>query len=256
MHAAIRRTTAAALVLGASVLAAGCSVESRANAAAENAALAVAQELGVELRHSSATRAAEYGRRAAESVDLLSLDEARDGETSSVRLVIRTEGRGEAAPRPQIVPGQTTQVATVVRCYELVFAGDDDEDGRALPVDCPADAEPISYPPLPPTPELPEEFADLLSDALAEAAEREAVSEEQVRAVVDGLSTGEESTRDLAASDGAVGLAFRAGDDCVLGRVAPGDSAVWTPARVQLQPGELNCSAGEALGMLGSRPPH
>jgi hypothetical protein len=42
--------------------------------------------------------------------------------------------------------------------------------------------------------------------------------------------------------------------DCLLARVAPGATEVWTPPRIQRMPGEGGCSVGFALDPLP--PPH
>jgi len=65
---------------------------------------------------------------------------------------------------------------------------------------------------------------------------------------------------DFTAEEGVVGVSLRVKpylDDaleCVLARVAPGRTEVWSPARVQRLPGEGGCDAGNAVHPMP--PPH
>ena len=58
-----------------------------------------------------------------------------------------------------------------------------------------------------------------------------------------------------------VGVALRGGDsvngiDCVFGLRQADKVWVWAPSRVQIQPGELGCEAGEAFSKYAQTSPH
>jgi hypothetical protein len=151
--------------------------------------------------------------------------------------------------------GQET--VTVHHCFELVFRESvrDGLDRKAMR--CPPGPR-LTYGPWPKQPEVPGRVFAMLEQRLPRVPLGAVVDETRVRAVVAGLHLPSE-VRTLVASDGGVvGVSLQAGSgenlDCVLARVAPADTRVWSPSRIQRMPGEGGCDVGAAI--TPQQPPH
>jgi hypothetical protein len=204
----------------------------------------------------------------------LATDAGRDG-----RLEVIEAAELEAAeltdPRARLVlrislPGSEAgfvRTSPVTACYRAHFSYYGVE-GAPRRTGCPAGAVAITPPTIPPTPEIaiPEGFDDTLLAVLQDLPPTPAAPEVAgaVRAAmpppevdpVTGL--GDVSAPVEARVDGGdVGVALRGPHrSCLLGARIDGRAAVWRPAAVQLQPGELSCDPATALAQQGTRPPH
>ncbi|MQA94336.1 MAG: hypothetical protein GEV11_06650 [Streptosporangiales bacterium] len=111
--------------------------------------------------------------------------------------------------------------------------------------------------PWPKDPEIPEKR---LRRALPEVAADGTVREAGIRSAVAGLHLDPKIHTAYETRDGVVGVSLSVrpwlggATDCVLARVAPGRTDVWTPPRAQRMPGEAGCSTGNAISP--ARPPH
>lgn len=142
----------------------------------------------------------------------------------------------------------------ITACYDAQFNhyGIIDEPRRA---NCPSgDVEPVVPPPPPPTPTLPTDADARLRTALDGLSDTQRTDPDVVLATVEALAL-TDIPPEVAPGRGAIGVAMRSGDDCLLARVA-GQVEVWTPHGVYLEPGEVGCDAGAAADGLTQRPPH
>ncbi|MEV4000828.1 hypothetical protein [Actinomadura sp. NPDC049753] len=235
------------------LLAAGCGQLSRSpeDVAAADARKA-AERAGDRVYDSRVRPAQDMGHRAAdldgvEVMQVTGVSTAGDG----VRLVLRTSG---TAPEGGWFPSSTI---TVRRCFELRFSTTTEwRHYGTRQVRCPAGA-PLVFKPWPKTPEIPFER---LGRALPRVPKGGRADEARIRAAVASLRLDPAVRREFATEGDVVGVALTvrpyASDafDCVLARVAPGRTNVWTPPRMQRMAGEGGCSAGNAVDPLP--PPH
>ena len=168
-----------------------------------------------------------------------------------VRLVLRTSG---TAPDGGWFP---TSTVTVQRCFELRFSTTTEwQHYGTREVACPANG-PLTFKPWPKTPQIPSER---LRKALPRVPEGGRTDEAKVRAAVASLRLDPEIRREFRTEGDVVGVALVAKPygsdlfDCVLARVAPGSTSVWTPPRMQRMAGEGGCGAGNAVHPMP--PPH
>ena len=134
---------------------------------------------------------------------------------------------------------------------------------------CPSGAVPVVPPPPAPRPvvAIPPGFdrtlAELLRSLPAESTAADVQGRVTSRLPVPAVDP-ETGLRGLpptvdAAVDGrdvGVSLWAAAGRGCLLGARVAGEVVVWRPSRVQLQPGELSCTAQTAVDLQGTAPPH
>ncbi|MBV1855089.1 hypothetical protein [Catellatospora tritici] len=236
---------ATALLLG------GCA-SSLADLAAEDA-IQKAARIGRDIhgtRNANWT-AEQIGRRAAGREDMTLLGVAGKDVSGGVTLTVKVSGTGAK----QNMFGGTSDSATYDFCYTIKVMLYD--AAYPDPVDCPAGPA-VTYPPLPPAPVLPD--VDAVAKVFAGVTD-----EATARAAVAKLALEPRITVDVVARGTTVGLALRAVDteratfDCRLARTDTGQGGkpeVWRPDSVYLQPGEMSCTAAEAAGGLGQRPPH
>lgn len=196
----------------------------------------------------------QLGRRATaiNGVAVLQAEGTTTSAEPGVKLIVRIAATGMDPGDGFLDPGGSTEEFTF--CFEVRFAPDHTRTKRE--VSCPQ-AEPLSFPPAPPPPALPakEQLDQILRSA--------GTDEKAIRAALDALKLDPRVRVELEVRDsGAAGIAARAVDDetrklsCVMARRRDGEIKTWSPAAVQLQPGELTCSAGEALAGYGITPPH
>jgi hypothetical protein len=241
-------------VAGAGLAATGCGVLSSPEDRATDDARAKATRVGNVLYSSRVRTGQDLGHRASElrDVEVMRVTGASTDAREGVRLVIRVPG---VASSGWLEPQQIT----VRRCFQLTFDGDDEWDARPPQVDCPRGL-PLTYGPWPKEPEIGEGVYEQLRKRLPRVPPAGAVSEAEVRKVVGALRLDPKISQSFATQSGVVGVALttppgRSGDrDCLLARVAPGDTSVWSPSRVQRMAGEGGCSAGNAINPM--RPPH
>ncbi|MGI5416741.1 hypothetical protein [Actinomadura luteofluorescens] len=235
------------------LLAAGCGQlgQSPESVAADDARKA-AERAGDRVYDSRVRPARDMGHRAAdldgvEVMRVTGVSTAGDG----VRLVLRTSG---TAPDGGWF---ATSTITVRRCFELRFSTSTEwQRYGTRQVACPAGG-PLAFGPWPKTPEIPSER---LRKALPRVPKGGRADEAKVRAAVGSLRLDPAIRREFGTKGGVVGVVLSVKPygsdvfDCVLARVAPGRTSVWTPPRVQRTAGEAGCSAGNAIDPLP--PPH
>ncbi|MFF5265112.1 hypothetical protein ACFY4C_40030 [Actinomadura viridis] len=232
------------LVVGVVVATAGCGVMPSAETRATEAARDKAQRVGNVLYTRQVRTAEDIGRRAAglDGVDVMRVSGARTHEGRGVGLVIRVEG---AASEGWPIPDEIT----VKRCFGLRISPHREWDETPGRVRCPA-GEPLTFAPPPKDPEIP---AERLEEVLPRVPAGGTVDEAKVRAAVTKLRLDPAVHTEFGSRDGVVGLRLwfrpRASEalDCVLARVAPGRTSVWTPSRIQRMPGEGGCDLGNAF---------
>jgi hypothetical protein len=237
------------LVLVSVLLVAGCgTAEDRATGDARKAA----DRAGDRLYTSRVLPAHDVAHRAA---DLDGVEVMRVTGTSTagngVRLVLRTTG---TAAEDGWFPSGTI---TVKRCFELRFSTTADwKNHDTRQVNCPS-GKPLTFKSWPKTPDIPSER---LEKALPRVPSGGRADEAKVRAAVASLRLDEAIRREFRTEGPVVGVALTVKpylsdvSDCVLARVAPGRTSVWTPPRVQRMAGEGGCSAANAIDPMP--PPH
>jgi hypothetical protein len=235
------------------LLAAGCGQVGRSpeKIAAADARKA-AERAGDRVHDSRVRPARDVGHRAAdldgvEVMRVTGVSTAGDG----VRLVLRTSG---TAPDGGWF---ATSTITVRRCFEMRFSTTTEwQHYGTRQVACPSGG-PLTFKPWPKAPEIPFER---LRKALPRVPKGGGADEAKVRAAVASLRLDPAIRREFATEGDVVGVALIARPygsdafDCVLARVAPGRTSVWTPPRMQRMAGEGGCSAGNAVDPLP--PPH
>ncbi|MFG2249562.1 hypothetical protein [Spirillospora sp. NPDC048823] len=245
-----------AIVLVSALLAAGCggvpgagTAEDRAADDARKAAVKISERL-----YSSRVRPAQdVAHRAADlrGVEVMRVAGATTGEGDGVRVVVRVSGTAAAQWPDAHGP------VTVKRCFELRFAaGAEWHEDEPRGVRCPA-GEPLTFEPWPRTPDIP---AERLEKALPRVPAGGRADEGKVRAAVASLRLDPAVRREFTTDGDVVGVVLSVKPylsdalDCVLARVAPGRTSVWSPPRIQRTPGEGGCSAGNAVHPMP--PPH
>jgi hypothetical protein len=169
-----------------------------------------------------------------------------------VTLIVRITESGLDPGDGFLDPGGSSEEFTF--CFEVHFAPKPVRTTREVP--CPQ-AEQITFPPAPPPPALPTE--EQLQQILRSAG----TDEKAIRDALAALKLDPRVRVQVQVGDGAsAAIAARAEDDetktthCLMARLRDGEVKVWSPASVQLKPGELICSAGEALAGAGIIRPH
>lgn len=188
-------------------------------------------------RAALATRAGSDGRLTVLSAEDLG-DRGTAPDAAVARLVVRVD-LGEP----------------VVACYDVDFTYHGPL-GRPEPRPCPEGAVAYVPPAAAPPPTLPADAADRLRAALESLPPAGRHDVPAVRAAVSALGLGAAPDVHRSPDPGpVVGVAVRAGGDCVMARVLPdGTVEAWSPPRVTVQPGEAGCGGAVATDPPG--PPH
>ncbi|MEO3822580.1 hypothetical protein [Actinomadura sp. B10D3] len=237
------------LVLPSVLLLAGCAT---ADDRAADDARKAADRAGDRLYTSRVQPAQDVAHRAADldGVEVMAVT-GTSTAANGVRLVVRTTG---TAAEDGWFPSGTI---TVKRCFEMRFSTTTDwKDYGTRQVPCPS-GKPLTLGPWPKTPEIPYEQ---LKKALPRVPENGRADEAKVRKAVASLRLDRAIRSELRTEGPVVGVALTVKPygsdvfDCVLARVAPGRTNVWTPPRVQRVAGEGGCSASNAISPLP--PPH
>ncbi|NKZ03887.1 hypothetical protein [Actinomadura latina] len=170
---------------------------------------------------------------------------------AGVALVVRVSGTGtKAGPYPG-------EPITVKRCFRMRFSTTTEwHEYETRLVTCPP-GEPLRFEPWPKTPDIP---SAKLQKVLPRVPAGGRADEAKVRAAVASLRLDPAISREFRTEGPVVGVVLKVRPylsdafDCVLARVAPGRTSVWSPARIQRMPGEGGCSAGNAVDPMP--PPH
>ncbi|MEU4221039.1 hypothetical protein [Actinoplanes sp. NPDC026623] len=161
---------------------------------------------------------------------------------TGVTLVLKVTGKGFATGED----GSVILDRDVPICFRLQLGPDD--DSRDDDIDCPVGA---------PIPTASDPSLDNVDEALRSALKSVGPKESAVRAAVARLRLDPAVKQDVVAQDDVVGVALRASQyDCIVARVTAQGAELWRPSRIQLAPGELDCSAGLALGTTFGTTPH
>jgi hypothetical protein len=190
-----------------------------------------------------AYRADEFARSAAlqPGVQVMSVTGESHWDTG-VTLVLKVTGKG-------FVIGEDRSVILdrdVPICFRLQLGPDD--DSRDDDIDCPSGT---------PVPIASGPSLDNVDEALRSALTSVGPKEPAVRAAVARLKLDAAVRQEVVAQDEVVGVALRASQyDCIIARVTARGAELWRPSRIQLAPGELDCSAGLALGPTFGTNPH
>jgi predicted small secreted protein len=246
----MKRGGTIAVVCAAATVLAGCS--NTAEDIAKDDASRKATAIGKEIHgtRNLVWTAEDLGRRAAARDDMTLLGVSGKDVQDGVTLTMKVSGTG--AEPDWFDSGDDAQ--TFDFCFDVKITRYGGSNAKS--VQCPT-TPPVTYAPLPPPPQLPtiEDLAKVLSGVTDEATARAALAK---------LDIDDRIMVDLVVKDGTVGVALKAIDtaarqmDCRMARVLPNAKKpeVWRPASVYLQPGEMSCSAAEAAGGGGQRPPH
>ncbi|MFE5945231.1 translation initiation factor IF-2 [Streptomyces sp. NPDC056480] len=230
---------------------AGCGVVNSAEGEATDAAREVARKAGERLYSQRPRTAEEVGRSAAglDGVEVLRVTGTATHDGDGVDLVVRTSGTGYEG-------WLAREPVTVRRCFEVRVSPRTEWGEEPGDADCP-DGPPLAFAPPPQPPRLP--YEELRAN-LPRVPKTGRVDEAEVRRVVAGLDMDPAIRTEVAADDGRVGVLLLVkgngfdAQDCLLARVAPGATEVWSPSRIQRMPGEGGCSTANALNPLP--PPH
>ncbi|WUH97397.1 hypothetical protein OHR68_28220 [Spirillospora sp. NBC_00431] len=229
----------------------GCVPGASAEERAVDDARAKARRAGNVLYGSRVWSAREMGHRAADlaEVDVMRVSGTTTGTPAGVRVTVRTSGSA-----PEDWPD--TGTVNVRRCFDLRFSPRTEWDDVPREVPCPR-GEPLRFEPWPKTPDIP---SGRLGKALPRVPAGGRADEAQVREAVASLRLDPAVRVEFATRGAVVGVVLSVRPylsealDCVLARVAPGRTSVWSPPRIQRMPGEGGCGAGNAIDPMP--PPH
>ncbi len=230
----------------------GCALPSQENNAIGDAR-DKARQVGDRLDSGSVRSAQDVGHLADDmnGVEVMRVTGVTTARRDGIGLVVRVSGvaAGEGWGDPETI--------TVTRCFELRVSPKTRWGGdRPRDVDCPHGA-PLTFKPWPKTPEIPYER---LRAALPRVPRGGTVDEPKVRSAVTSLHLDPSIRADVQTQDGMVGISLMVRPyladalECVLARVAPGRTSVWSPSRIQRMPGESGCDVGNAIHPMP--PPH
>jgi hypothetical protein len=156
--------------------------------------------------------------------------------------------------------GGLMETDPVTACYRAEF-GFYGVVSSPRPTRCPKDATGVDIP-APPSSDPPVEIPQGADRVLRVELDRQPTPSDAARLEADllGALRVDAHSRppevDVAVDGADIGVAVRGEDDCLLGTRTAGEVKVWSPSRVQLQPGELTCHPGTALAGQGQHAPH
>ncbi|REE95799.1 translation initiation factor IF-2 [Thermomonospora umbrina] len=239
------RRTIVGTVLAVAGLMAGCALlaESPQDRAADDA-LDQAERVRDALGARGLTAAGDLGRAAdeLEGVEVMRAGGSRL-DRNGVTLVIRVPG---AAPTGWM----SGQAVTVRRCFELRFRDRAGAASGPAGVPCP-EGPALAFGAWPRRPEIPPPVYERLRRALPKVPRGDAVDMARVRRAVKALRLKPQIRAEIAAEGEIVGVSLQTGSgtslDCLLARVAPGSTRVWSPARPRRTPGGAGCRVDAAL---------
>ncbi|MFJ5933426.1 translation initiation factor IF-2 [Streptomyces sp. NPDC093071] len=171
-----------------------------------------------------------------------------DGD--GVHVIVRTTGYGYEGAL------LAAERYVVRRCFRVRVSPEAEWGAEPRKVDCP-DGPALAFRPPPEPPRLPYEE---LRRKLPRVPKGGRADEAGVRRVVAALDMDPKIRTEVRADGDRVGVLLLVPgngfdpQDCLLARVAPGDTSVWVPSRMQRMPGEAGCGVGNALDP--APPPH
>lgn len=223
---------------------AACGVVQSSEGEATDAAREVAGSVGQRLYGQRPRTAEEVGRAASgiDGVEVMRLTGTSTRDGDGVDVVVRTSGSAYNG-------WFDVEEVTVRRCFEVRVSPESEWREQPRDVDCP-DGRPLTFAPPPEPPRLPYEE---LRAKLPRVPERGRVDEAEVRRVLAALDMNPAIRTEVKADGGRVGVLLSVKgnvfdpQDCLLARVGPGATEVWTPPRIQRMRGEGGCTVGNAL---------
>ncbi|MFB4420167.1 translation initiation factor IF-2 [Streptomyces sp. QL37] len=221
-----------------------CGVVQSSEGVATDAAREVAGRAGERLYGQRPRTAEEAGRAASgiDGVEVMRVTGTSTHDGDGVDVVVRTSGSAYNG-------WFDVEEVTVRRCFEVRVSPESEWREEPRDVDCP-DSRPLTFAPPPEPPRLPYEE---LRARLPRVPERGRVDEAEVRRVLAALDMDPAIRTEVKADGGRVGVLLSVKgngfdpQDCLLARVGPGATEVWTPPRIQRMPGEGGCTVGNAL---------
>ncbi|MFH9725423.1 translation initiation factor IF-2 [Streptomyces sp. NPDC017254] len=228
-----------------------CGVLQSSEDEATDAAREVARKAGERLYSQRPRTAEEVGRSASDldgvEVMLVTGTSTHDGD--GVDVVVRASSlayRGWLAP----------EEVSVRRCFEVWVSPESEWSEVPDDVGCPAGPA-LTFTPPPEAPRLP--FEELRAE-LPRVPKGDRADESEVRRTLAALDLDPAIRTEVKAEGRRVGvlLAVKGNgfdpQDCLLARVSPGATEVWSPPRIQRMPGKGGCTVESALDPLP--PPH
>ncbi|MER7519864.1 translation initiation factor IF-2 [Streptomyces sp. NPDC126499] len=230
---------------------AACGVVQSSEGEATDAAREVARKAGERLYGQRPRTAEEVGRSASEidGVEVLRLSGTSTHDGDGVDVIVRTYGSAYNG-------WLDVDEVTVRRCFAVRVSPKSEWREEPRDVDCPS-GPPLTFAPPPDPPRLPYEE---LRARLPRVPEGGRADEAEVRRTLDALDLDPAIRTEVKTDGDRVGvlLAVQGNgfdpQDCLLARVGPGATEVWSPPRIQRMPGEGGCTVGNALDPLP--PPH
>ncbi|MFF5639286.1 translation initiation factor IF-2 [Streptomyces sp. NPDC012825] len=190
-----------------------------------------------------------YSASGFDGVEVLRVTGTATHDGDGVELLVRTTGFGyEGVLAPERYE--------VRRCFEIRVSPKAEWDQEPRRVGCP-DGPVLSFPPPPEPPRLP--YEELRAE-LPRVPKGGRADEAAVRRAVAALDMDPKIRTEVKADGDRVGVLLLVpgnhfdAQDCLLARVEPGATEVWSPSRIQRMPGEGGCSVGNALNP--APPPH
>ncbi|MEU5714188.1 translation initiation factor IF-2 [Streptomyces sp. NPDC020403] len=228
-----------------------CGAVRSSEAEAADTARETARKAGQRLYGQRPRTAEEVGRSVSgvEGVEVMRVTGTSTHDGDGVGIVLRTS----ASARDGWLDSDEI---TVRRCFALRVSPTSAWDEDPRDVDCP-DGLPLAFAPPPAPPRLPYEE---LRARLPRVPEGGRADEAGVRRVLAALDMDPAIRTEVEAHGARVGVLLSVrgnkfdAQDCLLARVAPGATEVWSPPRIQRMPGEGGCTVGNALDP--APPPH
>ncbi|MGW6391354.1 translation initiation factor IF-2 [Streptomyces sp. NPDC055103] len=233
------------------LLIAGCGVVENSEDEATDVARDAARRVGERLYSQRPRTAEEVGRSASllDGVDVMRVTGTATHDGDGVEIVVRTSGSAYNS-------WFDVEEIVVHPCFAVRVSPRTEWREDPSDVDCPA-GPPLHFSPPPEPPRLPYEE---LRAKLPRVPKGGRVDEAEIRRTLAALDLDPAIRTEVRADGGRVGVhlslkgnGFDA-QDCLLARVSPGATEVWTPSRIQRMPGEGGCSVGNALNP--APPPH
>ncbi|MFF9915758.1 translation initiation factor IF-2 [Streptomyces sp. NPDC013457] len=229
----------------------GCGLMQNSEDEAADAAREVAQKAGERLYSQRPRTAEEVGRSASglDGVEVLKLAGTSTHDGDGVDVVVRTSGTAYDARFD-------LDRITVVRCFSIRVSPRSEWREEPSGVDCP-EGPPLTFAPAPEPPRLPYEQ---LRVKLPRVPANGRADEAEVRRALAALDMDPAIRTEVKAEGDQVGVLLSVkgngfdAQDCLLARVGPGATEVWSPSRIQRMPGEGGCSTANALHPMP--PPH
>ncbi|WP_432122710.1 translation initiation factor IF-2 [Streptomyces sp. S1] len=190
-----------------------------------------------------------YSASLFDGVEVMRVTGTSTHDGDGVHVIVRTTGfRHEGL--------LSTERYVVQRCFRVRVSPEAEWGAEPRKVDCP-DGPALTFRPPPEPPRLP---YDELRRKLPRVPKGGRADEAGVRRVVAALDMDPKIRTEVKADGDRVGVLLLVPgngfdpQDCLLARVAPGDTSAWVPSRMQRMPGEVGCTVGNALDP--APPPH